>query len=61
MKKWHMEGIVNSAINTRKKLIFGDRNQMYLSTEVYSFQPQKKPSLSGVFRFFSERIVRRSA
>jgi len=60
MKKWHMEGIVNSAINTRKKLIFCDRNQMYLSTEVYFSQPQKKPSLVGMFRFFSERITRRN-
>jgi hypothetical protein len=60
MKKWHMEGIVNSTMNTRKKLVFCDRNQMYLSAEVYSFQPQKRPSFAGVFRFFSERIVRRN-
>jgi len=59
MKKWHMEGIINGANNTGKKLIILKRDQMYLSTEAYSFQSQKKSHLQDFFRNLAAIIYRR--
>lgn len=59
MKKWHMEGIIQGANNSQKKLVIEGRDQMYLCSGIYAFEPKKNLSrndiLNRLVRFFFGR------
>lgn len=61
MKKWHMEGIIDRANNLQRKVVFGQRNQMFLYAGNYPLvETRRRASLLGCFRFFSTLLSRKS-
>lgn len=59
MKKWHMEGIIDKANNLQRKVVFGQRNQIFLCAGNYLAETRRKSSLLGCFRFFSTLLSRK--
>ncbi len=60
MKKWHMEGIINTANNAQRKLVFTEESKMYFSKEIYSFQPRKKSVLLKSLRDIAGVVLRKN-
>jgi hypothetical protein len=60
MKKWHMEGIISRANNLQRKVVFGERNQIFLYAGNSAFEVRRTPSLKSYFRFFSTLLSRRN-
>lgn len=44
MKKWHMEGIICASNNRQRRMVFVNRDRMYLASEGYPFQARRKNS-----------------
>jgi hypothetical protein len=61
MKKWHMEGIIDSANNLQRKVVLGQGNKIFLYAGNYPVvEVRKRSSLFGCFRFFSALLSRKS-
>ncbi len=42
MKKWHMEGIICASNNRQRRVVFVDRDRMYLAADGYTLQTKRK-------------------
>lgn len=60
MKKWHMEGIINGANNLQRRVVFGERNQIFLCAGGSSQELRRIPTLMGCLRFLAARKSRRN-
>ena len=59
MKKWHMEGIINTANNAQRKLVFTDDSKMFFSKEII-FSTSKKKVFFKSLRDFAGVVLRKN-
>ena len=60
MKKWHLEGIINSSALSGRKVFLPDENQMYSRmAQAYRRQGYKEPAVVSFLRDTVGRVLRR--